>query len=866
MASICDCVATLTSSFPNFEAEAIANRDIFLKYGSLLLCDGFSSPSPPNPKQLRVFLDYAGALLSLLDTANVNLSSHDLDCLYIVMLARLEQFSLPQIKKRLTTLCERHVNLCNLDVLITHTIVQSLGKGARYQIRQVFTRYSIIRLATVIAFFARQQGLILDFPESVFLTISSNYRPSCLLSEIFTFSEGGLSQTYPALRAMNPKAVIQTSLTAILLISSPATQQRVLPSLRKALSLADYRTVLSQAEIRLTSTGAVDLGVPSMANQGRAQAQLQGSQSAPIPSKAVSHHSGDAPRPTMSLEGPTDETPPAEPGGTSYAPYIQGSVESQGEAEAQAVSAATSSSTQPSSDYTMDFNFIRQKFTRLVSELSSSGSAPEFSPAGQEQRRFSQPIGRDAVERGGSAAGGAGHAAFPNSSPSTSPNAPPKTPRLVDIERQVEKLLFSRDSATGPPTLSRMGGFGASGPANIEQAKAALATFLPRFGAITSAPVLDTPRLRACLALLCAVLHSLRAVLSNPTALVTPMERELFFSTEALGTIAVVAPATRACVLSSSPDADAEMKESILGHYLMLLDLLCAPQTLFCMQDIDLKAILMETFVYASLMKSDRGFMGLVSHFLHNILRACPLTRLTNSLLSILTFTGVSRVIGKSYLEFFTPALRGCGSQPVHHSLAVLFVPASSSPDASSTGLCDDVTSLAVRCLDKLRPCILRQAQRERAARVKVATEIYRQSNITTDPTSRRSSGEINWRLVDDKYPDFAGVVGQEQKKAQSDAEGAEAVNRTERRSSRAPAFAQPSLDLERVMFCIHLFLLRQRDTVKLSAGLPHTPEVFAITELVRSLRDVCGDAIYLFLQQVPRTKYSTLRKMLEEE
>lgn len=244
--TILDSVNLLRNAMIANQQGVIAQRDVLMKYISLLFCDGFASPATPNTAQVKAACQITDDLINILIDNEVVLTISDLDYLFPAILARLEQFNMIQLKVQITSLAERHVHLTSFENIINVALMHLLGRNARIQIRQMPTKFAIIRFVSVMAEASRDNDHCLELSLAPIQSLLSIYKTS-VNTDTYAFSEGHLSENYPKFRGGNARTIFITCLATIINACDALVRTKLMPPIEKTLNekdLYDFRSLI----------------------------------------------------------------------------------------------------------------------------------------------------------------------------------------------------------------------------------------------------------------------------------------------------------------------------------------------------------------------------------------------------------------------------------------------------------------------------------------------------------------------------------------------------------------------------------------------------------------------------------------------
>lgn len=237
--TILDNVNLLRNAMLANHQGVITQRDVLMKYISLLFCDGFASPATPNTAQVKAACQITDDLINILIDNEVVLTISDLDYLFPAILARLEQFNMTQLKIQITSLAERHVHLTSFENIINVALMYLLGRNARIQIRQMPTKFAIIRFVSVMAEASRDNDHCLELSLAPIQSLLSIYKTS-VNTDTYTFSEGHLSENYPKFRGGNARSIFITCLATIINACDALVRTKLMPLIEKTLNEKDF--------------------------------------------------------------------------------------------------------------------------------------------------------------------------------------------------------------------------------------------------------------------------------------------------------------------------------------------------------------------------------------------------------------------------------------------------------------------------------------------------------------------------------------------------------------------------------------------------------------------------------------------------
>ena len=244
--TIVDTVNLLRSAMLGNPQGVVAQRDVLMKYVSLLFCDGFAAPATPNTTQVKAACQITEDLINILIDNEVVLTISDLDYLFPAILARLEQFNMTQLKVQITSLAERHVHLTSFENIINVALMHLLGRNARIQIRQMPTKFAIIRLVSVMAEASRDNDHCLELSLAPIQSLLSIYKTS-VNTDTYAFSEGHLSENYPKFRGGSARTIFITCLATIINACDALVRTKLMPLIEKTLNdkdLQDFRSLI----------------------------------------------------------------------------------------------------------------------------------------------------------------------------------------------------------------------------------------------------------------------------------------------------------------------------------------------------------------------------------------------------------------------------------------------------------------------------------------------------------------------------------------------------------------------------------------------------------------------------------------------
>ncbi|EFO64769.1 Spindle pole body protein, putative [Giardia lamblia P15] len=244
--TIVDTVSLLRNAMLGNHQGVVAQRDVLMKYISLLFCDGFAAPATPNTTQVKAACQITEDLINILIDNEVVLTISDLDYLFPAILARLEQFNMTQLKVQITSLAERHVHLTSFENIINVALMHLLGRNARIQIRQMPTKFAIIRLVSVMAEASRDNDHCLELSLAPIQSLLSIYKTS-VNTDTYTFSEGHISENYPKLRGGSARTIFITCLATIINACDALVRTKLMPLIEKTLhdkDLQDFRSLI----------------------------------------------------------------------------------------------------------------------------------------------------------------------------------------------------------------------------------------------------------------------------------------------------------------------------------------------------------------------------------------------------------------------------------------------------------------------------------------------------------------------------------------------------------------------------------------------------------------------------------------------
>ncbi|ESU37224.1 Hypothetical protein DHA2_96399 [Giardia duodenalis] len=244
--TIVDTVSLLRNAMLGNHQGVVVQRDVLMKYISLLFCDGFAAPATPNTTQVKAACQITEDLINILIDNEVVLTISDLDYLFPAILARLEQFNMTQLKVQITSLAERHVHLTSFENIINVALMHLLGRNARIQIRQMPTKFAIIRLVSVMAEASRDNDHCLELSLAPIQSLLSIYKTS-VNTDTYAFSEGHISENYPKLRGGSARTIFITCLASIINACDAFVRTKLMPLIEKTLhdkDLQDFRALI----------------------------------------------------------------------------------------------------------------------------------------------------------------------------------------------------------------------------------------------------------------------------------------------------------------------------------------------------------------------------------------------------------------------------------------------------------------------------------------------------------------------------------------------------------------------------------------------------------------------------------------------
>lgn len=151
-----------------------------------------------------------------------------------------------QLKVQITSLAERHVHLTSFENIINVALMHLLGRNARIQIRQMPTKFAIIRLVSVMAEASRDNDHCLELSLAPIQSLLSIYKTS-VNTDTYAFSEGHISENYPKLRGGSARTIFITCLASIINACDALVRTKLMPLIEKTLhdkDLQDFRALI----------------------------------------------------------------------------------------------------------------------------------------------------------------------------------------------------------------------------------------------------------------------------------------------------------------------------------------------------------------------------------------------------------------------------------------------------------------------------------------------------------------------------------------------------------------------------------------------------------------------------------------------
>ncbi|TNJ26453.1 XMAP215 family protein [Giardia muris] len=804
--SILDAVGTLCTVVRQNPEGAVAQRDLLLKYLSLLFCDGFTSPTSPNTAQLKAALQLGEELMEIYITAELVLTLYDLEFLFPVLLSRLEQFNLTQLKQQITSLVERHVHITSFENIIQVCLVNMIGRGAKMQLRQIPTRLSIVRLVTVMAEASRDNDHILEVTPAHIQSLLTLYKPTGMSPETYTFTEGYLSANYPQYKGGNARSVLLGCLAALLNASDGATQRRLLSQISRTVQGKDYTDLEALLQL-LPVEEAVDGLLPDEPELGQVQEERFESvqQYLSKPGASSSIHA-------VSPEMLSNQVPIAE----ALRPSV------------------------PMSHHTSlrDESQYSPQDARPVMGLAnpSSYTAPSFSLNEESNERFLsnqaatpplvQPTTTTSIPRPAPSNLRPSSADIPQEDLTVSNLGLPLTDEeqveLVSPEKSTSREDFKPFDSVRTPTLRR----GAHVRPNITFDNALSGQILELFEGS-----LYAPRIREYkLALKKLVLMTRSAQVDAPQ-----YASRLVLATSRM---------CRFFAFCDETESILSLKVSLMALYAQFVGALCInPEVVLCCTRRALYTILTDMLLFVSLLFE--GNVSAASYCYSALLDMTMRANLTDVLVALLTLASRfnEALLTESSLIRFLPIMN-----PDDH-----YTP---TPNMQDVFLADNACfeaalAILVGLIRKLRGPTLSALTLAHDRRMAIATHIFRASDLTQQAdlfAGEVGGANIIWERVCTFYPSFIEAV------VQNSNPMAPSLNVTQ------DTFDNVKLAPEDLFVALHLFWLRHRDAQPLVAtSLTSTPISDTIYEFLTDLSRITGTGVHLYLKAARTGPLSTL-------
>lgn len=863
-------------------------RDILMRYASLLLCDGFTSTSSPNTTQIRIALDFIDSVLTELIAEKVSFTQHDMEALYSVLLARMEQFSLSAIREAISSLCERIVYLASPTLSINFILYNVIGRGAKVIIKQIPTRMANLRLCLIIAQHFLQNNApqddspapLCDFNINIMSTVLDFYSQKTS-SDNFVFTDGEISREFVGYRAMNGRALSLALTSSVLSLATDTYRVKAFKLLERTLSprdLADLRSVLGrmpgahiftdrQSNIAETeSVGPPSRNVPATT---RADSKFRGFPSIGTTGADISRQRNTD---TLSEIMTTPKSARSSTGKlrthSANRFYSTHTVESNAGVGASGRIGSTIG--------TGEYSVRTLRGNRGVVAGSGTGAMQ------REERRSARTLSSRLDEGGDDMKtlrsmppSGAVEAASAVTGQVTRVRNPVdtsfKTPKLRSLDEPIED---AGDSQLAHPTrelqyIETLENALSHEIDQIDNSTLILQYFITCFRNAHGTPAhsgLVTPTRTAKSNESATFSHGF----SSQTILVF---RLLAASRDVVRHYVLTEPFIVSRQRNESPHLDSMHYKKIftIRLFALLTAEICATDGISTIPEAQAKTIIFDLVVYTCLLNHYRTAapaelaqdesLSIAAQCCYSslliFLRKGDLTTILCSVLSLLTHASSCNLKGETLISIYAAA-----HISVDDTIANMFL--NSGPQSRNDTLPLSSHYLIISLCRKLGHPFLQALLQACDARVSLATNIFKSSDLYNSGICCTVSPKgviIMWKSLEEKYPVFITTVSNAAWPAQSLAG----------KRGLLPGIHTPEqasgINIEPVMLCIHLFLLRQFEMQSSKHGTEsfENPHMQIIREYIRSAIKVAGEVIYLFLRRVPATSGNMLRKLIQE-